>query len=262
MEDLISIITPCYNSSKFISKTIESVVNQSYTNWEMLICDDCSKDNSAEIIKTYCNKDKRIRYFRTSAPSGSPTVPRNICIKEAKGRFIAFLDSDDLWKESHLDNLLRLFRISPENIIAACSWYRRIDENGVVNGLVKTPHTFSYRHLFYDNFIGNLTGMYDVRKRGKVFQKPCGHEDYIMWLDVLKEGGIVKSTGSVEAYYRITDNSVSSNKMKAMTWRWHILREEVGLSTFKCAYYIFASVFFIWLKKSRFSNMLPLLIKA
>ena len=254
MEDLVSIITPCYNSCKFISETIESVINQSYTNWEMLICDDCSNDNSAEIIKMYSNKDERIRYLRTSTPSGSPTLPRNICIKEANGRFIAFLDSDDIWKESHLENLLRLFEDNTDDVVVACSWYSRIDENGVVNGLVRTPGTFSYHHLFYDNFIGNLTGMYDVCKRGKVYQRICGHEDYTMWLDILKEGGIAKSSNSIEAYYRVTGNSVSSNKIRAMSWRWHILRDEVGLSVFKSIYYIFASVFFIWLKKSRFSK--------
>lgn len=262
MEDLVSIVTPCYNASKYISQTIDSVLNQSYSNWEMLICDDCSNDNSADIIKSYCNKDSRIKYLKTETPSGSPTEPRNICIRKSQGRFIAFLDSDDLWKESHLENLVALFRDNSENVVAVCSWYSRIDEDGVVNGIVKSPHTFSYCHLFYDNFIGNLTGMYDVRKRGKVYQRACGHEDYIMWLDVLKDGGIVKSSDSIEAYYRVTGNSVSSNKIKAMSWRWHILRDEVGLSVFKSAYYIFSSVFFIWLKKSRFSNMLPWLIKA
>lgn len=262
MNDLVSIITPCYNSENFICDTIESVISQTYTNWEMLICDDCSKDNSADIIKSYCIKDNRIKYLKTDTPSGSPTEPRNICIRESQGRFIAFLDSDDIWKESHLENLLGLFRDSTENVVAVCSWYSRIDEAGVINGLVKTPHKFSYRHLFYDNFIGNLTGMYDVSKRGKVYQRACGHEDYIMWLDVLKYGGIAKSSDSVEAYYRVTDNSVSSNKIKAMSWRWHILRDEVGLSVLKSAYYFFTSVFFIWLKKSRFSSMLSVLIKA
>ena len=257
---LVSIITPCYNASLYIKEAIESVINQTYINWEMIIVDDCSTDNSAEIINSY--NDKRIRYFKTDFPSGSPTLPRNIGISHAKGRFIAFLDSDDLWKETHIENLLRVFSDGDNNVVVACSWYNRIDENGIISGTVKTPDTFAYRHLFYDNFIGNLTGMYDVSKISKIYQRTCGHEDYIMWLDVLKNGGIARSTGSVEAYYRVTDNSVSSNKLKAMSWRWHILREEVGLSAFKTVYFILASVFFIWLKKSRFSNMLPLLIKA
>ena len=149
-----------------------------------------------------------------------------------------------------------------DDVVVACSWYGIINENGSVTGWVKTPVTFCYHHLFYDNFIGNLTGMYDVRKRGKVYQRACGHEDYMMWLDVLKEGGMAKSSQMVEAYYRETNQSTSSNKMKAMSWRWHILRHEVGLSTMKSVYYIGASLFYIWLKKSRFSYTLPWFIKV
>lgn len=258
---LVSIIMPCHNGSSYIKHSIQSVINQTYKNWELLIIDDASTDSSISIINEF-SSDARIQLLYNDKPTGRPSSPRNYGIMRAKGDYIAFLDCDDLWKESHLENLLGLFGDSSENVVAVCSWYNRIDKDGVICGLVKTPHTFSYSHLFYDNFIGNLTGMYDVRKRGKVYQTACGHEDYIMWLDVLKDGGIVKSSDSIEAYYRVTDNSVSSNKIKAMSWRWHILRDEVGLSAFKSVYYFLTSVFFIWLKKSRFSYMLPWLIKA
>ena len=96
MLPLVSIITPCYNAASFISQAIESVLAQSFGDWEMIIVDDCSSDDSLSIIQKYARIDSRIRYLRTDKPSGSPTLPRNMGIKEAKGRYIAFLDSDDI----------------------------------------------------------------------------------------------------------------------------------------------------------------------
>lgn len=258
---LVSIIMPCHNGERYLAQSINSVLNQTYKNWELLVIDDASADSSREIVSDICQKDRRVQLLINDKPTGRPSSPRNYGISCAKGDYIAFLDCDDLWKESHLENLLMLFT-KRDDVVVACSWYSRIDENGNVYGVVRTPNTFSYHHLFYDNFIGNLTGIYDVRKRGKVYQRECGHEDYIMWMDVLKNGGIAKSSNSVEAYYRVSNQSVSSNKARAMSWRWHIMRHEIGLSAIKSFYYVTASVFFIWLKKSRFSSLLPRFIKA
>lgn len=251
---------PCHNGGCYLVQSIQSVLDQTYYNWELLVIDDASTDSSVDIIKEICKKDSRVKLLINDKPVGRPYAPRNYGIARAQGDYIAFLDSDDLWKESHLENLLKLFD-NNSNVVVACSWYSRINEEGNIQGLVRTPNTFTYHHLFYDNFIGNLTGIYDVRKRGKIYQRDCGHEDYIMWMDVLKEGGIAKSSNSVEAYYRVSTQSVSSNKAKAMSWRWNILRQEIGLPVFKSVYYVTASVFFIWLKKSKFSFLLPCLIK-
>ena len=244
MKPTVSIIMPCYNGARYLKQSIESVLVQTYKNWELLVIDDASTDSSIDILKVICQDDNRVKLLVNDKPVGRPYAPRNYGIARAQGDFIAFLDSDDLWKESHLENLLKVFENS-SNVVVACSWYSRIDEEGNVNGLVRTPNTFTYH-----------------RKRGKVYQRECGHEDYIMWMDVLKNGGIAKSSNSVEAYYRVSNQSVSSNKARAMSWRWHIMRYEVGLSAIKSIYYVTASVFFIWLKKSRFSSLLPRLIKA
>lgn len=258
---LVSIIMPCHNGERYIATSIQSVIAQTYQNWELLVIDDASTDSSVDIVQAICQEDNRVRLLINDNPQGRPYAPRNYGITRAQGDYIAFLDCDDMWKASHLENLLKVFEDS-HDVVAACSWYCRIDENGNVDELVRTPETLSYHHLFYDNFIGNLTGMYDVRKRGKVYQRACGHEDYMMWLDVLKEGGMAKSSNTIEAYYRVTSQSASSNKMKAMNWRWHIMRHEVGLSAMKSFYYVVASLFFIWLKKSRFSSALTWFIKA
>lgn len=258
---LVSIIMPCHNGERYLASSIRSVLGQTYQNWELLVIDDASTDSSIDIIQAICQEDCRVKLMINDNPRGRPYAPRNYGITRAQGDYIAFLDCDDLWKESHLEDLLKVFDDS-HDVVAACSWYCRIDENGKVDGLVRTPETFSYHHLLYDNFIGNLTGMYDVRKRGKVYQRECFFEDYMIWLDVLKEGGIAKSSNTIEAYYRVTNQSLSSNKMKALSWRWHILRYEVGLSVIKSFYYFAVSLFFIWLKRSRFSFALPWFIKA
>ncbi len=257
---MVSIIMPCHNGEKFIRQSIQSVLDQTYSNWELLVVEDKSSDLSVNIVKEYCEKDCRVKLLYNDRNTGRPASPRNYGIEHATGAYLAFLDCDDTWKNSHLTNLLKLF--DDERVIAAFSWYNRIDENGNCLGTVKTPQTLNYHHLFYDNFIGNLTGMYDLKKRGKVFQHESGHEDYTMWLEVLKEGGIARSTNTIEAFYRETQQSVSSNKFKACAWRWNILRKEVGLPVLVSAYYLLASFFFIYLKKSKFSYLLPKLIKA
>lgn len=258
---LVSIIMPCHNRERYIAASIQSVLAQTYQNWELLVIDDASADASVDIVQAICQQDNRVKLLINDHPQGRPYAPRNYGISHAQGDYIAFLDSDDLWEASHLEHLLKVFEDN-DDVVVACSWYNRIRENGSVKGLVKTPETFCYHHLFYDNFIGNLTGMYDVRKRGKVYQRACGHEDYMMWLDVLKEGGIAKSSQTIEACYRETSQSVSSYKMKALSWRWHILRHEVKLSAMNSIYHLGTSLFFIWLKKSRFSYALPWFIKA
>lgn len=104
---LVSVIIPCYNSERYIVQSIESVIMQTFQQWEMIIVDDCSTDNSADIIKKYEAKDFRIRYLKTNEPSGSPSIPRNIGIREARGRYIAFLDSDDIWLPKKLEEQLK-----------------------------------------------------------------------------------------------------------------------------------------------------------
>ena len=117
MLPLVSIIAPCYNAASFISQAIESVLAQLFGNWEMLIVDDCSSDDSLVIIQKYAEQDSRIRYLKTDEPSGSPTLPRNKGIKEAKGRYIAFLDSDDMWLPNKLSDQLKVFEKSEVAIV-------------------------------------------------------------------------------------------------------------------------------------------------
>lgn len=125
---MVSIITPCYNSATFIRDTIESVLSQTYQDWEMIIADDCSSDHSVDIILEYAHKDHRIIFLKTETPSGSPSVLRNLAIEHAKGRFISFLDSDDVWLPTKLEEQVKLF--GDQQIAVAFTNYEKINDAG------------------------------------------------------------------------------------------------------------------------------------
>lgn len=233
---MVSIITPCYNSSPFIRSCINSVLEQSYPDWELLLVDDCSTDNTADIIQEYCRKDSRVRYLKTSEPSGSPCLPRNIGIEHACGRYIAFLDSDDMWLPTKLEEQIGLFEDKKTAIVY--SDYEKISEAGKRSGRrIQAPKGATYHFLLKGNVIGNLTGVYDTAKVGKVYFQKIHHEDYVLWLSILKQGYMAKSTGTVTALYRIRSQSVSSNKWKVLAWQWKIYREIEKINCLKSLWY-------------------------
>lgn len=230
---MVSIITPCYNAEKYLSQTVESVLSQTWQDWELLIIDDCSSDNSMNIIRDYSRRDARVRYFKTEEPSGSPTLPRNIGIENARGRYIAFLDSDDLWLPTKLEEQVKALVTNPDAAVVF-SCYDKINEKGEHLGRVDTSVSkVSYEELLYGNVIGCLTGMYDTEKVGKVFMRYVGHEDYVLWLEILKKGYVAVNTCNVQAMYRVRSGSVSADKFKAARWQWNIYRNVECLSIFK-----------------------------
>lgn len=232
---LVSIITPAYNAASYIGETIESVLKQTYPHWELLIVDDCSTDESSAIIADYAAQDSRIRYFKTASPSGSPCLPRNMGIKAANGRFIAFLDSDDCWLPNKLEEQLPLFEKLDVGIVY--SDYEKMTERGERNQrVVKAPACADYRQLLLGNVIGCLTAVYDTAKVGKVYFENHSHEDYILWLSILKQGYVARNSGKVSACYRVREHSVSSNKWKALSWQWDIYRNVEKIGFLKAAY--------------------------
>lgn len=232
---LVSIIIPCYNSESYIIDAIDSVLAQTYPYWELLIVDDCSTDKSPSIIAGYVAQDSRIHCFRTQAPSGSPCLPRNMGIEAAKGRFIAFLDSDDCWLPDKLERQLPLF--TSANVGIVYSDYEKMSENGERNQrIVKAPISADYNQLLLGNVIGCLTAVYDTEKVGKMYFENHAHEDYILWLSILKKGYIAKNNGTVSACYRVREHSVSSNKLKALSWQWDIYVHVEKMNVLKAAY--------------------------
>jgi len=234
----VSIIMPLYNSARFVKKAIESVISQTYQDWELLVINDCSKDESQSVVEDLAKRDSRIRMLHTDLPSGGPAIPRNLGVEQAQGRYIAFLDSDDMWYPKKLEEQLPLFE-DPETVIVF-SYYRKMREDeGVSMEIVKSPKRVNYRQLLKGNVIGNLTGIYDTQKVGKHYFMTVGHEDYVYWLHILKQGGFATNTQKLHGLYRITTGSVSNNKFKAMRWDWYIFRHIEKLS-FPYACYCFA----------------------
>ena len=224
----VSVIMPCHNGEKYLQQAADSVLAQTFADWELLIIDDASTDGSAAIAEEYCARDSRIKLLHTAASTGKPATARNVGIKAAIGRFIAFLDCDDQWLPDKLEHQLPLF--DKPDCAAVFSFYKKMDTDGNVRpAVVTSPAVVSFDQLFDGNCIGNLTGIYDTAKVGKVYQKEIHHEDYLMWLQVLQKGFVARNTGTVEAYYRESGTSVSGSKLKALGWTWAIYRRELSL---------------------------------
>ena len=228
---LISIITPSYNSAKFIAETIESVLAQTYTNWELLITDDCSTDNTVEIINKYVNQDSRIKLFCLGKNSGAATA-RNNSIEQAKGRFIAFLDSDDLWKPEKLEKQVDV--MIKNNHAFTYTSYELINEDGTnANKVIKAVKSVNYEQYLKNTIIGCLTVVIDRELVGD-FRMPMlkTSQDMATWLLVLKRGFVAYGIQDSLAYYRLVNNSNSSKKIKAAKDVWKVYRESEKLSFF------------------------------
>jgi len=234
--ELVSIITPSYKSERFIAECIESVLSQTYENWEMIIVDDCSPDNSNDIIEEYCKKDARIKLLRLEQNSG-PAVARNTAIKEAKGRFIAFLDADDLWVQEKLKKQLTFMQ--KNDIAFSFSEYVKIDENSnVISEVIHRPKKVDYKRMLKSNYIPCLTVIYDTAKLSKVYMPLIlKRQDYALWLKILKKIDFAYCYNEPLAKYRFYAGSLSSNKLVAAMYVWKLYREIEKLSLFSALYY-------------------------
>lgn len=234
-DKLVSIITPLYNGEKYIQKTIESVQNQTYKEWEMIIVDDCSSDHGPDIVLELASQDSRIRYYRNET-NKKAAMTRNRAIELSKGRYIAFLDSDDLWKPDKLEKQIGL--LWKKNAAFCYSACEVIDENDVPNGKIRhVPEQLNYKQLLKGNVIPCLTVVLDKEKFSHISMPDIGHEDYATWLNLLRGCGIAYGIDEVLGSYRIVENSLSGNKVTAAKWTWRIYREYLGLSILESSYY-------------------------
>ncbi|AJI54003.1 glycosyltransferase family 2 protein [Francisella philomiragia] len=246
MNSLVSIITPSYNSEKYISNTIESVITQTYQNWEMIIVDDCSTDSSCDIAEKYTQKDTRIKLIKLNKNSG-PAKARNRAIKEAKGRYISFLDSDDVWYSHKLEQQVQF--MESNNLSVTCSSYYTIDANGKKNSTRIVPEKILYSDMLKSNYIGNLTGIYDCIELGKIYADNVGHEDYTLWLKVVQKTKSVNTISEPLAEYRVLNSSTSSNKFKTLSWQWNIYRNILNLDVYRSSYYFICYVYYALKKR-------------
>ena len=231
-QPLVSVIMPCYNMEKFIAYTIESVQRQTYPHWELLIVDDASTDRTADIIKSHQEQDDRIRFFVKPQHSGIADT-RNRCLKMAKGQFLAFLDSDDLWHPEKLEQQLQF--MTERNIGFSYSSYDCVDEAGKPLGkTIKSIGDLNYEAYLRNTIIGCSTVMVDKTIVGEVVVPNFRtSEDTATWLNILKRGFLAYAIEQPLTSYRIRQHSASSNKLKASSDLWRVYRQQEKLSLFK-----------------------------
>ncbi|WP_169301264.1 glycosyltransferase family 2 protein [Latilactobacillus curvatus] len=234
VDPLVSIIMPAYNAEKYIDLSIKSVQEQTYSNWELLIIDDFSKDHTRDIITKYA-EDIRIKPILLNQNSGIAHA-RNIGIKKSVGKYVAFLDSDDIWLGIKLHEQIEFMERTHSQF--TYSYYSVINEKNnyirLVNG---TPETLEYRQLLKSNYIGLLTAVVSSEVIKRELMPNIPHEDYAMWLSILKKGYTATLVPKVLAKYRVQNNSRSSNKLKAIAWTWNIYRRNQHQKFFKSLYY-------------------------
>lgn len=224
MSELVSIITPTYNAEKYIRQTLQSVLDQSYQNWEMILADDASTDNTVVIIEEFAQKDNRIKLFKLSENCGNGFT-RNVALEEASGKYIAYLDADDLWFPDKLEKQIQFLKTN--SLYFTFSFYDSIDEEGNdLNRRVESPNPLTYKELFFCNYVGNLTAIYDADYFGKIILKNSQkRQDWRIWLTILKQIKIAKPVPESLAFYRIRENSVSSSKFKLIKHNFGVYRE-------------------------------------
>lgn len=259
MSGLVSIIMPNYNCEKYIEETINSVINQTYTNWELLIVDDCSTDNSVEIIKSFMEKDERIKLLVNEKNSGA-AASRNWALREAKGKWIAFLDSDDLWVADKLEKQIKFMEDNGYKF--SFTDYERIDENTQPLGeLVTGPKKITKHKMFKCNYLGCLTVMYDAETTG-VVQIPdsiAKRNDYALWLKVCKFAVCYRMNG-VYAYYRKRSNSMSHKsksktlKLNLLKYHYRVYRFSENMCAFRAFFYTIGNLFHIAFKKMNYTK--------
>lgn len=215
----ISIITPAYNAARFIDETVASVVAQTFGDFELLIVDDCSTDETAGRLERWAGRDSRVRLLRHEVRAG-PAAARNTALEAARGRFAAFLDSDDLWLGTKLEEQLTFMRETG----AAVSFhrYRRISETGALtSGTVGVPSRLDYQGLLGNTAMMTSTVLLDLGQTGPIRMRSTFYDDYACWLEVLRRGFVAHGLQRDLMRYRVVRGSWSRNKVRSA---WHIFR--------------------------------------
>ena len=251
MTPSVSIITPMYNCEAFLSQTINSILNQTYKNWDLFLIDDNSTDNTLGIAQSFSNKYSNIKLLKNSTNLGA-AISRNLGTEKSKGDFIAFLDADDLWKPEKLEKQLKVMKY--ENCDVCFSSYELINEQGKrLNKMVKALPFLSYNKQLKSNYIGNLTGIYKTKTLGKITTVNLRkRQDWLLWLEAIKRLG-KPAVGIQEslAYYRVRKDSMSSNKWNLLKYNFWVYRKGLKFSIIKSIYYFIFFLFEQFFVKSK-----------
>lgn len=247
MNELVSIITPMYKGALLVSDTINSVIAQSYTNWEMIIVDDCSPDNGegAKVVQSFVQKDNRIKFIQLKKNKGSSGA-RNEAIRNANGRFLAFLDSDDIWHPYYLERMLIHIKNNCEkNAAIFYCGYRRMD-SGCNKELLKPYKQVGIK--YFEDLLRHCpifpsAAIIDRNMiKSEVFFREelrALRDDYVYWLDIMKQGYCAVGYPDILVDYRMRDDSMTASKTKMIQPQWRIYRKILNFNMFKSAFYLF-----------------------
>lgn len=231
----VSVIIPVYNAAKYIDKTIESALNQTYKNIEIILVDDCSKDNSRQIIEKYVARHENIIYHLQEKNSGA-AVARNTALQIAKGRYVAFLDSDDLWYPEKIEKQLKLMK---QNNAAICyTAIEMIDENDrLIKEKRRVIDKVNYKFLLKNTMLATSSVVIDRKLIGD-FQMPLirSGQDYATWLLLMRNGTVAYGINEALVKYRKSENSLSSNKLKSVKQVWNTQTKYEGINSVSAAY--------------------------
>lgn len=224
--DLVSIVTPAYKAAAYVTETIRSVQAQTYGNWEMLIVEDGSPDDTWKVVAEQAAADPRVRLIRQD--NAGPAMARQKALDHAKGRYIAFLDSDDLWVPEKLDRQLAFMR--ERGAAFSFTAFRRITADGGATGrLIEVPAEMTYRRLLGNTAIATSTVLIDREKTGPFAMTKTYYDDFVLWLGLLKRGHVAHGFNADLMRYRVLGQSVSRNKWRSMKMVWQTYREIEGL---------------------------------
>ena len=229
---MISIVTPVYNAAAFIRQTMEMVQAQTYTDWELILVDDGSKDESCKRIEDYLKEkpDERIRLIKKEKNEGA-ALTRNRGIKEAKGRYIAFLDADDVWSNHKLQRQMEFMEETDAGFVFSA--YEFGDEEAIGTGrIVHVPDSLTYKKALSRTVIFTTTVLLDTKKISKdlIYMPNVPSEDSATWWQILRQGHVARGFDEVLAIYRRPGKSLSSNKLKAIQRIWFLYRSVEKLS--------------------------------
>lgn len=249
MNNLVSIITPSYNTAKYIGQTIESVLNQTYTNWEMIIVDDCSTDNTEEIVLQY--KDDRIKFFKNQKNLGA-ALSRNFALQLAKGDWIAFLDSDDLWDKKKLEKQIGFMK--KNKYLFSYTNYREINEhNVVINSRISGPKKINKLKMYQYCWPGCLTVIYNAKQIGLIqIENLKKNNDYAIWLKVIKKSDCILLNETLASYRKRDDSISNQSYYKLIKYHYYLFRLGEHKNIILSVVYTIQNLFFGFIKKIKY----------
>lgn len=247
MDSLVSIIMPSYNTGFFVCDSIQSILNQTYTNWELIIVDDCSMDDTVSKILSF--NDNRIKLLINNKNSGA-AVSRNRALREAKGKWIAFLDSDDLWDSNKLEKQIKF--MEDNNYHFSYTKYEEIDSDGnLLNRIISGPKKITKRKMYNYCWPGCLTVMYDAEFVGLIqIEDIKKNNDYAMWLQICKKSNCYLLPVTLGTYRKGRNGSISTHSyMSLLKWHFRLFRIAEKENIILASWHTCLNIFFgIWKK--------------